>query len=135
MKLFKDWKEKAILETQRELTQSILNAEKELGKEIRKMGLTAQIKVRVINCLRKKPVYILGTTSILVRSDNHKLAHDVAKELGITLKKVAESDGFNYKGEYKGISIIIYGMKQAAKCRVVSHKELREVDVYETVCK
>lgn len=134
MKLFKSWQEKAIEEAQRKGVKAIQDAKKFLEKEIERTNLTTQIKSRIIKCLREKPLYILGTGSILIRSKNHKLAHDVVKELGITLKKVTEVDGFNYKGEYKGVRITVYGAKQAANCKIVSHDELRKITIYESVC-
>jgi len=129
MKLFKNWREKAIEEAERQATKSIQDSKKALRSVIKKTLLVKQVKFRIIECLRE------NTDIIMIRSKNHKLAHDVAKELNITLKKTPEYDGFNYKGEYKGIRITVYGIEEAVKCKVESHKEMREVTVYESVCK
>lgn len=134
MKLRKTWQEKLTEEAEEESTRAQQRTVENTVKGITQIQKTLKLKKRLINKLREKPANIFGNIYIYIRTKNYKLAHDVAKELGIKLERTAGGDGFNYNGKYEGISICVYGMQTVPNCKIVSHKEMREITIYETVC-
>jgi hypothetical protein len=95
---------------------------------------TLEIKKRIIAALREEPDDLFGSRNIFIRTQNHELVHDIVRTLGIKLDRTAEVDGFNFKGEYKGITVCVYGMQKVPHCKIVSKKVRKTVIVYETVC-
>lgn len=129
-----NWRQKLIDETDKDMKKAIQRTRNYATQEIAKITQTAEIRKRLIKCLREKPEMIFGSDGIYIRTKNHLLVHDVAKELNIKLERTAESDGFNFKSEYEGVRINVFGMQTIPHCKIVPHKEMQEITIYETVC-
>lgn len=130
----KPWRRILIEEAEDRGKRAEQNAIEYTAKRVAKIHKATELKKRLINHLREKPEQIFGSDDIYIRTKNHLLAHDVSKELGIELKRTAERDGFNFKAEYEGIKVCVFGMQTIPHCKIVPHKEMREVTIYETVC-
>jgi len=133
MKLFKSWREKMIEEVEREVEKNKLGVFEETCKAVEKIKKAAEIKKRIIGVLREEPYSVFGTTGVYVNSKNHLLVHDIAKELGIELKRSAENT-FHFRGKYDGIDICLYGAEEVLGCKIVPKKVMKEVTEYEVVC-
>jgi len=132
--IMEEWRQKLYDEAEQEADAHIAAVKQRLDKAEEEALRVLEVKHKIIAALREEPKALFGSTGIYVRSENYLVAHDVAKELGIKLDRTAESDGFNYKGNYKGVSICIYGAQKAANCIIVPKKVLKEEIVYETIC-
>lgn len=131
-----DWKieltKTAEEETERERTAKL----ESLRRGLDQIDKALEIKKKLILSFRERPTRIFGTFTIYVNTNQHLLAHDAAKCLGIYLKKIPEADGFNYRGMFQDIGIDIYGMQKALNCKIVRKAETKTIIEYkyETVC-
>lgn len=128
------WQEKQIEKAEEHRDREITRQAEYYRKQVEAIRRACDLKVRLIKALRKEPSDIFGDNRVFIRTDNHLLVHDVSKELGIELKRKAESDGFNFTGEYEGIPVRVYGMQTVPHCKIVTRKEMQEVTIYEEVC-
>lgn len=128
------WRARLINEAEETAKRATQNEMESHTKNLAKIQKALQLKRRLIKVLREEPTWVVGNAIIMIRSENHKLAHDVAKELHIKLDKTAQGDGFNYKCNYNGTHIVVYGAREAVNCKITSHKETREITIYEQVC-
>lgn len=129
----KSWQERMIEGIDKELQRGKQKILASIGEKITEMEKTAEIKKRIVRELREEPAWMFGGTSILVRTENHLLAHDVVRALGIKLKREAE-DSFHYRGVFEGIDITVYGAGVVLGCRIVPKKVTKVVTEYEVVC-
>lgn len=130
------WQQELMKETEEDYRHEIADWEKK-KVEMKKVW---DFQKRIIMCLREKPGYLWCSVTynpcIYIRTKNFKLAHDVVKELGITLKKKVGSIGFSYDGKFDGISISVHGMETSPKCRLRKITKTRTVTEtrFELVC-
>jgi hypothetical protein len=129
-----EWQEKLIEEAEEKARRGVEEARNFYDRTIGETYRTLEIKKKIIAALREEPKFIMGRTDILIQTDNHELVHDVARTLGIKLERSAELDGFNFRGEFEGIDINVYGMQEVPHCKIVPKKKRKTVIVYETVC-
>jgi len=134
MKLFKSWREKRIEEIDSSIEKEKLQALNTFVKTVARIDEVAKLKKRIVDVLREEPEWVFGAVdSLFIKSKNHLLAHDIAKELGIELKRTGE-DSFHYRGEYNGMNICLYGAEEVFGCKIVPKKVMKEVTEYEVVC-
>ena len=95
-----------------------------------------ELKMRIIQVLRKPVTMVFGKETIFIRSKDFSAAHDIAKAFGITLTKDVDSDGVKYVGYVDGIEVQVYGVKRIPKCRLVPKTVTETITktVYEVVC-
>ena len=129
-----EWQEQLIKEAERNATKSLDRTMGDAEERCAKLMEVYRIKKRVVLALREEPLSLFGDLSIYMKTENHKLVHDVTKALGMKLERSAQADGFNFTGKYKDIPICVYGMSEVPGCKIVANKVMQEVTIYETVC-
>lgn len=133
------WQREEISKAKKRKERQVNQVYSELDKTLQMFELTK----RLILAFREQPSSIFGTRETLfVLTDNHLLAHDAVRELGVQFKRETLNDGFNYVGLYERVRVVIYGAKKAGRCRLVKRVKkipsklipAHEEEVYESVC-
>jgi len=127
-----DWKQYLI----EDATRDYLGYREHLHRTAEKSRRVLELKMKLIQELRKPVNLMFGDTMIFIQTDDFSVAHDVARALGITLYKDVDSDGVKYVGYADGIEVQVYGVKRIPKCRLVPKTVTETVTktVYEVVC-
>ena len=130
-----EWQEESLKYAEQSYVERCISLRNRLTKDVDALLKVWGIKKKIIPNLREKPNSIFSnTTHLFVKSENPLLAHDVSRTLGITLEKVPESDGFNYKGKYRDVNVTVYGAQEAFGCKIKFKEVMEKRKVYVMDC-
>lgn len=94
------------------------------------------VRFKVIDALQTQPEAVFGTWHVLVRTNDIRVVHELAKTLRCTFRKVVDDDGWNYVTQVDGVKVQVFGFgNELFGCKIVPRKVMRESVEYEVVCK
>lgn len=121
-----EWKEKLIAKARADFDKSVESMLESVKRRRRRNYETMNLKIRAIQALREQPQDVWGDDSVYIITENHLLAHDIAREFHVKLEKKGRDDGVNYKGKIDGnVGINVYGPTEIPGCKLV--KKTRQV--------
>lgn len=128
------WRVQLLRDAERCAEEEIDYIKRDGEQSIGRVKKALELKKKVLPALRSKPQAIFGSRELYIQTDDFRLAHDVARCLGISLQKAGGYDGINYCGSYDGIRVTVYGMDKVLGCKVVRRRVMKEVEEVEMVC-
>ncbi|RLE67071.1 MAG: hypothetical protein DRJ38_00425 [Thermoprotei archaeon] len=105
-----------------------------LQEQRRRILRAYELKLKILQILERPVEAIFGSTKVYIRTFDFRVAHELSRKLGIIFWKDTDSYGATYTGQYNGIEIEIYGIKQLPGCKLVPKTRTVTETYYEIVC-